>query len=358
MKARKALPLPPFFDPKNAGKWEYRPNHGDLFLEAQKWRKQHGLISAAADKKKIHMLPIDMQKDFCFPDGTLYVGGRSGTGAIDDSRRLAEFTYRNLDLISYITPTMDTHFAIQIFFRTYWLDQDDQPLQPYDDVTGDLTIMRMGKAVGKAKPNPAAAPAVANGNYGWLLDHAAHYCSTLEKAKKYLLKIWPEHCILGSDGHALVGIIQEMRMFHSYVRHAQSGVEIKGGNPNAECYSVFGAEVRTQADGHPLAQKNVRLIKTLLEADYVIMPGQAASHCVKSSIADFLDEILAKDPKLAEKVYVLEDCMSAVTVPNPAGGFFVDYTPDAEAALARFANAGMHVVKSTTPIEDWPGIQL
>lgn len=358
MKARKALPLPSFFNPKNAGKWEYRPDHGALFQAAQEWRKQHGLVSAAADRKKIHMLPIDMQKDFCFTEGTLYVAGRSGTGAIDDSRRLAEFTYRNLDLISYITPTMDTHFAIQIFFRTYWLDENDQPLQWYDIVTGDLTIMRLGKAVGKAKPNPAVAPVVAQGNYGWLLDHAKHYCSSLEKGGKYQLMIWPEHCILGSDGHTLVGIIQEMRMFHSYARNAQSGAEIKGGNPNTECYSVFGAEVRTQANGHPLAQKNVRLVQTLMEADYVIMPGQAASHCVKSSIADFLDEILAKDPKLAEKVYVLEDCMSAVTLADGKGGFILDYTKDAEDALARFANAGMHVVKSTTPIENWPGIQL
>ncbi len=351
------LPLPPFFDPKNAGAWNYRPDHGALFGAAQDWRGRHGMKSAAADQKKIHLMLIDVQKDFCFPDGTLYVGGRSGTGAIDDSRRMAEFIYRNLGVVSHITPTMDTHFAFQIFSRSFWLDQNDQPLQPIDVVTGDLTILRGGGAAGKAHPNPAVTPLV-GGNYGWLVKQAQYYCQKLEKAGKYQLLIWPEHCILGSDGHTLVGVIQEARMFHSYARYAQSDAAIKGGNPLTECYSVFGAEVRDRFDGRALDQKNVKLIQTLLEADYVVMAGQAASHCVKSSIEDFLDEILAKDPALAKKVYVMEDCMSSVTVPNPNGGFFADYTPQAEAALAKFANAGMHVVKSTTPIQDWPGIEL
>ena len=58
------------------------------------------------------------------------------------------------------------------------------------------------------------------------------------------------------------------------------------------------------------------------------------------------------------KVYVLEDCMSAVAVPDGKGGFAADFTPQAEAALEQFRKAGMHVVKSTDPIESWPDVQL
>jgi fructose-specific component phosphotransferase system IIB-like protein len=79
---------------------------------------------------------------------------------------------------------------------------------------------------------------------------------------------------------------------------------------------------------------------------------------VKSSIEDLLGEIVAKDPALAGKVYVLSDCMSAVTVPDGKGGFVADFTPQAEDALRRFADAGMHVVRSTDPIDSWPDIQL
>jgi hypothetical protein len=33
-----------------------------------------------------------------------------------------------------------------------------------------------------------------------------------------------------------------------------------------------------------------------------------------------------------------------------------DYTDEADEAFARFAEAGMHVVRSTDPVESWPGI--
>jgi nicotinamidase-related amidase len=116
---------------------------------------------------------------------------------------------------------------------------------------------------------------------------------------------------------------------------------------------VLRPEVLMRFDGHPLAQKNTSFIKTLLTADAVIIAGQAASHCVKSSIDDLLDEIGAQDPALARKVYILADCMSAVTVPDGQGGFLADFTPQAEAALQRFRDACMRVVRSTDPLDSW-----
>jgi hypothetical protein len=50
--------------------------------------------------------------------------------------------------------------------------------------------------------------------------------------------------------------------------------------------------------------------------------------------------------------------MSSVAVPDGKGGFIFDFTPQAEAALKTFEAAGMHVVDSTTPIEDWEGVIL
>ena len=168
-------------------------------------------------------------------------------------------------------------------------------------------------------------------------------------------------------GKIVVGMdVLDAMLFHQYVRGSASRLEVKGYNFFTENYSVFKPEVMTRPDprgGSSLlaldgAQRNVAFIRKLMESDAVIIGGQAASHCVKSSIEDFLDEILAKDPALAKKVYVLRDCMSAVTVPDGKGGFYVDNTPDAEAALRKFENAGMNVVDSTTPIASWPGITL
>src|SRR5262249_43651514 len=76
------LPLPPHYDPANAGRWEYSPDQMALFQGATEWRRQHEIQPSAAASFDLHLLLIDVQKDFCFPQGTLYVGGRSGTGAI------------------------------------------------------------------------------------------------------------------------------------------------------------------------------------------------------------------------------------------------------------------------------------
>lgn len=344
--------LPPFYDPKNAERWDFVPDPQQLFTEAAAWRRQCDVKPASADRFSLHLLLIDAQKDFCLPQGTLYVAGRSGAGAIEDSRRIAQFVYRNLRHITNITTTMDTHFAYQIFFPSFWLDRDDRPLGPHREITSD----EVGS--GAVKPNPIVAKWLCNGNYAWLLKQVRYYCGELEKAGKYKLYLWPAHCLLGSDGHALVGVVHEARMFHSFARGAQSWVEVKGGNPLTENYSVLRPEVLTRHDGQPLAQRNTLFLKTLLTSDAVVIAGQAASHCVKSSIDDLLGEIVAQDPALARKVYVLTDCMSAVTVPDGKGGFAVDFTPQAESALKRFADAGMQLVRSTDPIESWPGVRV
>ncbi len=344
--------LPAFYDPANAARWDYVPDQQKLFTAAGDFKRREGITTAASDRFSIHLLLIDAQKDFCFPGGTLYVGGRSGQGAIADSRRIAEFMYRELGHITNVTTTMDTHFAYQIFFPSFWLDKDDRPLTAFREITAD----EVGR--GEVRPSPAVAKWLCGGNYPWLVKQAFHYCSELEKMGKYKLYLWPPHCLLGSDGHALVGVLHEARLFHSFARGAQSWVEVKGGNALTENYSVLRPEVLTRHDGAPLAQRNSLFLKTLLSSDAVVIAGQASSHCVKSSIDDLLGEILAQDPALARKVYILTDCMSAVTVPDGKGGFHADFTPQADAAFQRFADAGMRLVKSTDPVESWPGIEL
>lgn len=348
----KPLPIPQFFDGARAADYQYRPDAAALASAAAGWRAQHAIRPSGADETRVHLLLIDVQKDFCFPEGTLYVAGRSGTGAVDDSRRIAELIYRNLGAFTDITTTLDTHLAYQIFFPSFWLDRNDAPLTAHRVVTAD-DIAR-----GEARPNPAIAKWLCGGNYTWLCKQVLHYAKELERAGKYQLYLWPPHCLLGSDGHALAGVIHEARLFHAFARTAQSTVEVKGGNPLTENYSVLRPEVLSRFDGAALAQRNTQFVQTLLAADAVVIAGQAASHCVKSTIDDLLGEIAAQDPALAQKVYLVTDCMSAVTVPDGKGGFAADFTAQADAALQRFADAGMHLVRSTDPIASWPGLKL
>jgi nicotinamidase-related amidase len=116
---------------------------------------------------------------------------------------------------------------------------------------------------------------------------------------------------------------------------------------------VLHPEVREGPDGEPIAERNTGFLQRLLDADLLIVAGQAKSHCVAWTIDDLLTEVGARDPKLVEKVYLLEDCTSPVVVPD-----VVDFTDEANAAFQRFADAGMHVVRSTDPIFTWPGVGL
>ncbi|MEK7584462.1 MAG: nicotinamidase [Patescibacteria group bacterium] len=364
MTTRQQLQVPSFFDGQNAGKWVYRPDLTHLFDESQAWKGRYGVKPSAIDRFRLHLLLIDVQKDFCYPEGTLYVGGRSGKGAIEDNVRISEFIYRELPKISEITTTFDTHFAYQIFFPWFWVDRDGKSLSQHtmirihDNGRRLVNILPDGTVLkDDVKPNPAIASWVCEGNYTWLEKQAFFYCQELAKGGKYTLYLWPPHCILGSDGHALSGVVHEARQFHSFVRGNQSWGEVKGTHPLTENYSVLSPEVLMRWDGKPLAQKNARFIKTLLSEGAVVIAGQAASHCVRSSIDDLLGEILAKDPELAKKVYIMQDCMSSVVVPDGKGGYIADFTPQAEESLAKFQAAGMYVVDSTDPVESWPELK-
>ena len=182
--------------------------------------------------------------------------------------------------------------------------------------------------------------------------HLLHYTSELKKGDKYALTIWPYHAMLGGIGHALVSSVEEAIFFHTIARYSQPDFHIKGSHPLTEHYSVLGPEVKTGPNGKPLTQKSDKFFRHLKEFDAVIIAGQAKSHCVAWTISDLLDDVMAHDKKLVEKVYLLEDCTSPVVIPG-----VVDYTEQADAAFRRFSEAGMHVVRSTEPIENWPGVK-
>lgn len=341
------LPLPSFFDSCTVSE-VWRVPYQDRAREAKDWAKRWNLQPAAKDKTRICLMAIDVQNTFCIPQFELFVGGRSGTGAIDDNRRLCEFIYHNLGTITEIAPTMDTHTTMQIFHPFFWInDAGEHPIPAATMITLD----DVQKGVWKV--NPAVAYSLVNGNYLALQKHAFHYVEKLSDDGKYPLTIWPYHSMLGGIGHALVSAIEEALFVHNIARNSQTRFEIKGGNPLTENYSVLRPEVLESADGRPIAQKNARFIQKLLDFDAVIIAGQAKSHCVAWTIDDLLTEIQAKDPDLAQKVYLLEDCTSPVVVPG-----IVDFTDQANAAFDRFAKAGMHLVKSTDVMETWPGLSL
>ena len=89
------LPIPPHFAPARMGE-VWRVPYQERAAEAAAWARAHGIRPAAEDRLRICLVAVDVQNTFCVPGFELFVGGRSGTGAVDDNRRLCEFLYRNL----------------------------------------------------------------------------------------------------------------------------------------------------------------------------------------------------------------------------------------------------------------------
>lgn len=335
------LPVPAHFDPTKVGEI-WRVPYRQRATDAREWARSHGLQPAARDRTRVALLLVDVQNTFCLPGSELPVAG-----AVDDNVRLCQFIYRNLGVITAIHLTLDTHMAMQIFHPVFWVDESGEHPEPA------TVISLQDVEAGRWKVNAAVAESVGGGDYARLQKHAHHYARELSEGGKYPLIIWPYHAMLGGVGHALVASVEEACFFHNMARSSQTGFEIKGGNPLTENYSVLRPEILDGLDGTPIAQKNTRFLETLLGFDVVIIAGQAKSHCVTWTINDLLSEITERDVALAAKVYLLEDCTSPVIIPG-----VVDFTEQANEAFQRFADAGLHPVKSTAPIKRWPDISL
>ncbi|MBD1910395.1 MULTISPECIES: isochorismatase [unclassified Leptolyngbya] len=335
------LPTPAHFDPARVGE-VWRVPYQERAVEAIAWAKRHNLPPAQVDGMRICLLAIDVQNTFCIPDFELFVGGRSGTGAVEDTVRLCQFIYRNLEQITEIVATMDTHTATQIFHSVFWVDAaGNHP--------SAMTMISVEDVKsGKWRANPAIAPHLSIKDVDQLQAYALHYVQQLQSAGKYLLTIWPYHSMLGGIGHALVPAFEEACFFHAIARQRQTRIEMKGSNPLTENYSVLRPEVMIDPSSRAIAQKNQSLIETLLTFDAVVVAGQAKSHCVAWTVADLLSEIKAIDPSLAQKVYLLEDCSSPVVVPG-----VIDFTDSADETYQMFADAGMNRICSTDPMESW-----
>jgi nicotinamidase-related amidase len=338
------LPFPAHFDPSRVGEvwrvpYEYRAR------EASAWANEHSPGHAADDSFRLCVLAVDIQNTFCIPDFELFVAGRSGTGAVDDNRRLCEFLYRNLGEITQIFPSLDTHHAMQVFHAIWLVDEHGDHPAPYTLVSAEDV------ASGRWRLNSAVAEALGI-DIDYAERHLAYYTRRLAEGGKYDLTVWPYHAMLGGIGHALVSAVEEAIFFHGLARYSKPEFQVKGDNPLTEHYSMLGPEVTEGPDGDRLGGKNTELIEKLLTFDAVVVAGQAKSHCLAWTIDDLLDDEDVRE-RLAERTYLLEDCTSPVVVPG-----VVDYTDEADAAFERYAAAGMHVVRSTEPITSWPGLAM
>jgi len=232
-------------------------------------------------KKEVLLFIIDMQYDFCFPGGALYVNG-----AEKDAERLAGFIRANTEVIDHIIMTQDNHNVIDISHPVYWEDKDGNHPLPFTrisngDVIGGLWRPRFEK------------------------DKAAAYIKNLDEQGEFPHVVWPEHCIIGSRGAAIVDEVLEPVKTWSRKGRVFDLV-IKGTNPLTEHFGALKANI--PVENAPETQLNTKLIKKLDEFNTILVAGEAKSHCVATTVKQMLNI-----GNLPRKLVIIEDCMSDVT---------------------------------------------
>jgi len=236
--------------------------------------------------KKIDLLVIDPQEDFCNPKGALSV-----PGADKDMERLATLITRVGARLNDIHMTLDQHHEMDVAHPSFWRGSDGKNPSPFTIITA--------ADVEKGVWTPSITS---------LTKRMLDYTRALEKGSRYPLCIWPAHCLIGSPGAAVMpGVLAAL---NEWARTEQAVVHFvsKGSNIFTEHYSGVKAEVPDPED--PSTQLNISLIQALEQADEILIAGEAGSHCVANTIRDIADGFSDKD--YVKKFTLLTDAVSPV----------------------------------------------
>ena len=252
---------------------------------------------------KTHLVVIDPQNDFCdilagkgdpvglaLPDGTKFRSTLPVPGALADMGRVASLINRVGARLDDIYVTLDSHRVIDVAHPGFWRDQNGKQPNPFTMISHDDVKNRIWSPRSEAYRQR-------------MLD----YTGALQSAGKFVLMIWPEHCLIGSWGHNVVDVLKTE--LDAWERHQFANVDYvtKGTNTFTEHYGAMMAEVPDPND--PSTQLNGQFLSVLQDADIIGIAGEASSHCVKTTIEQIVDNI--GDSHLP-KIHILTDCMSPV----------------------------------------------
>ena len=201
--------------------------------------------------------------------------------------------------IDDIQVTLDSHYHLHIAHTCMWVDKNGNHPVP--------VILRTGNTL----PTPITAADIAAkewraSNPGFQ-DRQAEYVQSLDKNARYPLLIWPDHCIIGSDGAKIFPAFFDAMNGWETKYFAVAQRTTKGSNMFTEHYSAVKADVEDPDDEK--TGLNDKLIKTLKVYDKILIAGQALSHCVANTIRDVADEF---DVDQIKKFVLLEDASSSV----------------------------------------------
>ena len=231
---------------------------------------------------KRHLVVIDPQRDFCEPGGALYV-----SGADDDMKRLARVvTPERFDAIHV---TLDSHQWVHVAHPIFWADPSGEPPAPFTAITPDE--VERGHWQARAPEMRASA---------------LSYVRALAEGGRYGLTVWPPHCVIGTQGHAVHDALSDA--LRSWANSTLRPIDFvaKGSNVKTEHYSAIQADVPDPAD--PTTAVNLAFVERLKGADELVFAGEALDYCLLNTLRD----LVAVAPGLAPRLVLLADASSSI----------------------------------------------
>lgn len=250
-----------------------------------------------------HLVIIDPQNDFmdilagpgdpigmAIPGGPTFRSTLPVPGATADMTRVAAMLKRIGKRIDDVHVTLDSHRVIDVAHHGFWKDQMGHGPAPFTMITHDDVKNRIWTPRSER-----------------YRDRMLDYTDALQQAGKFVLMIWPTHCLIGSWGHNVVDVLKAELDRWEMDEFATVNYVTKGSNIYTEHYGALMAEVPDPND--PSTQLNGDFIAVLQDADIIGIAGEASSHCVKTTIEQIVDNI---GDKHLGKIRILTDGMSPV----------------------------------------------
>ena len=149
-------------------------------------------INIKNNNKNEALLIIDAQRDFI----DMEKGALPVKGASEDIKRIIKFIYENIESLSSIYATMDTHNYDSIFHPFLWKKPNGEYAEPFTEIT--LEKIENGEIIPIYK------------------DIQIDYVKKLKEQGSKNLIIWQYHCIYGTDGWLIEKQLSNMLTFFEF----------------------------------------------------------------------------------------------------------------------------------------------
>ena len=240
-------------------------------------------VNIINNDKNEALLIIDAQRDFIDTEK----GALAVKGAYYDIKRIIKFIYDNIESLSSIYATMDTHRYDSIFHPFLWKKPNGEYAEPFTEIT--LEKIENSEIIPVYK------------------DIQTEYIKKLKEQGSQNLIIWQYHCIYATDGWLIEKQLSNMLTFFEVSKKTSIKKIIKGTDKFTEMYGAIKPEVITNSKN----QYDDSWVKEIKDYDKIFVCGEAKDYCVYETIKQFC-EMYKSEKNITEKIYMLKNCSSSI----------------------------------------------